>query len=430
MTALLRSVVAGSPEFDITLERLVRRGESDLDRVEAVVREVVAAVRSEGDPALARYVERFEKRRPSQFFVRDYGGRAALESLAAPVRAALELAAKRIRRYHEEQRERLGGFEFSEGGVTLASRVTPLERVGVYAPGGKALYPSSVLMCAVPAAVAGVREIYLACPQVNAEVRAACELAGVAGIVDAGGAQAIAALAYGTQSVPQVDKIVGPGNLYVTAAKRLVFGQVAIDGLAGPSEILVIADGSANPRFIAADLLSQAEHDEAAYPLLLTSSAALVAQVEVELQRQLADLPKRHIAEPSLTTNGWALVVDSRVELARVANLLAAEHVAVQTEDARALAAQIVRGGALFVGSMTPEAAGDYVAGPSHVLPTGGAARFGAPLGVYDFVSRSSLIEYTQAALSEQTDAIMTFARAEGLEAHARAVGIRTRSGA
>lgn len=429
MSALLRSVTAGSPEFDATLARLVRRGESDLDRVEALVREVVAAVRSEGDAALARYVEQFEKRRPEQFFVRNYGGKAALDGLAAPIRAALELAATRIRRYHEEQRDRLGGFEFSEDGITLASRVTPLERVGVYAPGGKALYPSSVLMCAIPAAVAGVREIYLACPQVNAEVRAACELAGVSGIVDAGGAQAVAALAYGTQSVPQVDKIVGPGNLYVTAAKRLVFGQVAIDGLAGPSEILVIADESADPRFIAADLLSQAEHDEAAYPLLLTSSAALVAKVQAELARQLADLPKRHIAEPALTNNGWALVVQNRAELARVANLLAAEHVAVQTEEPRALAGQIVRGGALFVGSMTPEAAGDYVAGPSHVLPTGGAARFGAPLGVYDFVSRSSLIEYSRAALSAQTDAIMTFARAEGLEAHARAVGVRTRPG-
>jgi histidinol dehydrogenase len=429
MSTLFRSVAAGSAEFEAALARLSRRGESDLDRVEAVVREVVADVRREGDAALARYVERFEKRTPERFFTRDYGGRAALESLPGPIRAALELGAKRIRRYHEEQRERLGGFEYTEDGVTLASRVTPLERVGVYAPGGKALYPSSVLMCAVPAAVAGVREIYLACPQVNAEVRAACELAGVTGILDANGAQAIAALAYGTATVPQVDKIVGPGNLYVTAAKRLVFGQVAIDGLAGPSEILVVADDSADPRFVAADLLSQAEHDEAAYALLVTTSATLVGKVETELARQLAELPRRHIAQPSLENNGCALIVESRAELARVANLLAAEHVSVQTDDPRGLSAQILRAGALFVGPMTPEAAGDYVAGPSHVLPTGGAARFSAPLGVYDFVSRSSVIEYTRDALAAQTDAIMTFARAEGLEAHARAVGFRTRSG-
>ncbi|MDQ2643168.1 MAG: histidinol dehydrogenase, partial [Myxococcota bacterium] len=264
-------------------------------------------------------------------------------------------------------------------------------------------------------------------PQVNAEVRAACELAGVSGILDAGGAQAIAALAYGTESVPAVDKIVGPGNLYVTAAKRLVFGEVSIDGLAGPSEILVIADHGADPRYVAADLLSQAEHDEAAYPLFLTSSAELAARAEQELFAQLAVLPRRAIAEPSVLNRGIAFIVKDREGLVRLANRLAVEHVSVQTENARELASRIVRAGALFVGPMTPEAAGDYVAGPSHVLPTGGAARFGAPLGVYDFVSRSSIIEYTAEALGEQGNAIATFARAEGLEAHARAVEIRTR---
>jgi histidinol dehydrogenase len=282
-------------------------------------------------------------------------------------------------------------------------------------------------MCAVPARVAGVSEVYLACPQVNATVRAACYLAGVNGIVDAGGAQAIAALAYGTESVPRVDKIVGPGNLYVTAAKRLVFGEVDIDGLAGPSEILVVADDSADPRHVAADLLSQAEHDEAAYSLLLTTSQALVERLLPELERQLAALPRRAIAELSLRNHGLALVVADRAALAEVANRLAAEHVAVQTENARELSGRIVRAGALFVGPMTPEAAGDYIAGPSHVLPTGGAARFGAPLGVYDFVSRSSLIEYTREALAAQSEAIAAFARAEGLEAHARAVEVRTR---
>ena len=427
MTQKLRTVVEGTPEFDSALAELATRGQSDLDRIEPAVREIVGAVRREGDAALGRYVERFEKRRPERWFVRDYGGKHALASLDPKVREALELAAARIRRYHEQQRDHLGGFETESGGVRLASRATPLARVGVYAPGGKALYPSSVLMCAVPAAVAGVPEIYLACPQVNAEVRAACELAGVSGILDAGGAQAIAALAYGTESVPQVDKIVGPGNLYVTAAKRLVYGEVSIDGLAGPSEILVIADHSADPRYIAADLLSQAEHDEAAYPLFLTTSAELAANAERELFAQLAVLPKRAIAEPSVLNHGITFIVKDRDGLVRLANRLAVEHVAVQTENARELATKIVRAGALFVGPMTPEAAGDYVAGPSHVLPTGGAARFGAPLGVYDFVSRSSIIEYTAAALREQGSAIATFARAEGLEAHARAVEIRTR---
>lgn len=425
---LLSEVSSSSPEFELALTKLAARGESDLARIEPVVREIIDAVRREKDVALARYVEKFEHRRPEKHFIRDYGGKEALESLSEPVRNALTLAAERIFRYHLAQREKLGGFEYTEGGISLASRVTPLERAGVYAPGGKALYPSSVLMCAIPAAVAGVREIYLACPQVNLEVRAACELAGVRGIVDAGGAQAIAALAYGTETVPRVDKIVGPGNLYVTAAKRLVFGEVDIDGLAGPSEILVVADDSADPAHVAADLLSQAEHDEAAYPLLLTTDRSLLDRVQTETERQLAALPRRAIAEPSLKNNGLALLVESREQLVKVANRLAAEHVSVQTRDARELAQRIVRAGAVFVGAMTPEAAGDYVAGPSHVLPTGGAARFGAPLGVYDFVSRSSVIEYTRDALASHTDAIATFARVEGLEAHARAVEIRTRS--
>lgn len=423
----LRSVVQGTPGFEPAVEALTHRGDTDLERVEPLVREVLAQVRRHGDAALARYVEQFEGRKPTRWLVRDYDGQRALERLDAPVRAALELAADRIRSYHDEQRQRLGGFEYERDGIRLASRVTPLERVGVYAPGGKAFYPSSVLMCAVPAAVAGVTEIYVACPQVNDAVRAAAFLAGVTGLVDAGGAQAIAALAYGTASVPRVDKIVGPGNLYVTAAKRLVYGEVGIDGLAGPSEILVIADDSADPVHVAADLLSQAEHDEAAYPLLLTTSSKLVSAVEAELTRQLASLPRQQIAETSLRNNGLALVVSDRDSLASFANRLAAEHVSVQTERAAELARLVLRVGALFVGAATPEAVGDYVAGPSHVLPTGGAVRFGAPLGVYDFVSRSSVIEYSRAALSDQAAAITAFARVEGLEAHARAVEARTR---
>src|SRR3954471_1082225 len=424
--AELSAVTQGSTEYDALLARLARRGESDLDRVEPAVREILAAVRSEGDAGLKRYVERFEKRVPPRWLERDYGGEAALRGLPKPVAEALIEGAARIRRYHQRQAEHLGGFEYTEQGITLGSRVTPLARVGVYAPGGKARYPSSVLMCAVPAQVAGVSEIIVACPDTSPEVRAACHLAGVHALLDAGGAQAIAALAYGTESVPRVDKIVGPGNIYVAAAKRLVFGEVDIDSIAGPSEILVVADASADPVLVAADLLSQAEHDEAAYPLLVTSDPTLVARVEAELTRQLADLPRRVIAETSVRNNGYALVVHDRAGLAAVANALAAEHVAVHTVDARALAERILRAGAIFVGSMTPEAAGDYLAGPSHVLPTGGAARYGAPLGVYDFVSRTSIIDYQTSALIAQGPKITAFARAEGLEAHARAVEFRT----
>src|SRR6187431_2728729 len=323
--AVLRSVTQGTAEYEALLARLTRRGESDLDRVEPAVREILSAVRSEGDVGLARYVQRFEKRLPKAWLERDYGGEAALRGLPKPVAEALVKGAARIRRYHQRQAESLGGFEYTEQGVTLGSRVTPLARVGVYAPGGKARYPSSVLMCAVPAQVAGVTEIIVASPDTSPEVRAAAHLAGVTAILDAGGAQAIAALAYGTESVPRVDKIVGPGNLYVTAAKRLVFGEVDIDGLAGPSEILVIADEQANPRWVAADLISQAEHDEAAYALLLCRSEAFVERVRQELSRQLADLPRRAIAEASLLTNGLALVVHEQSELPRVATLLAAE---------------------------------------------------------------------------------------------------------
>jgi len=424
----LRSVTEGTADYEALLARLARRGESDLDRVEPAVREILSAVRSEGDRGLARYVERFEKRLPKTWLERDYGGEAALRGLPAPVAAALVEGAERIRRYHRRQAESLGGFEYTEQGVTLGSRVTPLERVGVYAPGGKARYPSSVLMCAVPAQVAGVTEIIVASPDTSPEVRAACHLAGVHALLDAGGAQAIAALAYGTESVPRVDKIVGPGNIYVAAAKRLVFGEVDIDSIAGPSEILVVADASADPVLVAADLLSQAEHDEAAYPLLVTSDASLVPRVQAELKRQLSDLPRKSIAEVSVSSNGYALVVHDRAGLVSVANRLAAEHVAVHTVAAREVADRILRAGAIFVGSMTPEAAGDYLAGPSHVLPTGGAARYGAPLGVYDFVSRTSIIDYEPGALIEQGPKITAFARAEGLEAHARAVEFRTRA--
>ena len=433
MTSELNIISKKSETWAQTRAQLARRGDTDLDRVEPAVREIIQAVRAGGDAAVRDLVKKFEKRDIDQLLIRDYGGKEALESLTPALRSALELAAARIRRYHEQQAKQQTTFEYEEGGVTLASRVSPIQRAGIYAPGGKASYPSSVLMCAVPAQVAGCDEIYVACPDTNAEVRAACYLAGVTAIVDAGGAQAIAAMAYGTESIPRVDKIVGPGNIYVAAAKRLVFGQVDIDSIAGPSEILVLADDSANPDVVAADLLSQAEHDQDAYPLLITvgEKAALAANVAVK--DQLAALPeldgngrsRRAVAEESVRRNGIALVVESVDELIEIANELAAEHVSVQMDHARSVADRIRWAGALFIGHNTPEAAGDYVAGPSHVLPTGGAARYAAPLGVYDFVSRSSMISYEKAALAEQAQAIVDLARAEGLEAHARAVEVR-----
>ena len=426
---MLAIVLEGTPDFDAALARLESRGESDFARVEPVVREILAAVRAGGDAAVQRYNERFGRRAPA-LVVRDYGGAAALARLPADARSALELAAARIRSFHGHQRD--AGFRYHEDGITLGTRVLPVARAGVYAPGGKARYPSSVLMAAIPAHVAGVTEVLLATPLAgdasDDSVFAAAHLGGVRAIVDAGGAQAIAAMAYGTESVPRVDKIVGPGNLYVACAKRLVFGAVDIDGIAGPSEILVVADDEADPRFVASDLLSQAEHDEAAYPLLVCASELMARAVTRELDVQLATLPRAAIARGALA-NGVALVVPTRERMAAVADVVAAEHLALHVTEPEAMLGSIRRAGAAFLGPLTPEALGDYVAGPSHVLPTGGAVRFGSPLGVYDFVTRTSIIQYTAEALARHERAVCAFARLEGLEGHARAVEARVRSG-
>jgi histidinol dehydrogenase len=422
---MLATYLDGTPEFEAALARLEARGEADFARVEPVVREILAAVRAEGDVAVQRYSERFG-RRATHLVVRDYPGAAALGRLSHEVRVALELAAARIRAFHRHEHD--AGFRFESEGIVLGVRVLPVGRAGVYAPGGKARYPSSVLMSAIPAQVAGVPEIVLATPLVGDEsddaMFAAAHLAGVTAIVDAGGAQAIAALAYGTESIPRVDKIVGPGNSYVACAKRLVFGQVDIDGIAGPSEILVVADDEADPRVVAADLLSQAEHDEAAHPLLVCASDLMASAVGREIESQLGTLPRAAIARAALS-NGAAFVVHSRERSAMVADRLAVEHVALHVTDPEGLLARIRRAGAAFLGTATPEAMGDYVAGPSHVLPTGGAVRFGSPLGVYDFVTRTSIIRYSAEALARHEQAVCTFARLEGLEAHARAVEAR-----
>ena len=423
-------VVFGTEAFAPVLSRLVARGEEDFARVEPVVREILAAVRAEGDAAVRRYNERFGGRPHAELLRRNYDGGAALERLEPEARAALELAALRVRMFHEHQRD--AGFRYDDGGGrTLGVRVSPVARAGVYAPGGKARYPSSVLMSAIPAQVAGVRDILLATPLAgdasDDAIYAAAHLSGVTAIVDAGGAQAIGALAYGTASVPRVDKIVGPGNAYVACAKRLVYGVVSIDGIAGPSEILVLADDAADARVVAADLLSQAEHDEAAYPLLVCASEAFAEAVTREVDAQLATLPREKIARASIEQNGHVLVVPERARMGEVADAIAAEHLALHVRDPHEMLSRVIRAGAAFIGGATPEAAGDYLAGPSHVLPTGGAVRFGSPLGVYDFVTRTSLIEYTNDGLADHARAITTFARLEGLEAHARAVEVRLR---
>jgi histidinol dehydrogenase len=421
---MIRIVTETTSEFERERVRLLRRGHDDFEAVEGSVRETIAAIRRDGDEALFTLVERFEGRRPEPLFTREYDGLGALSRLPRELRESMELATARIVRYHEHQLT--GGFRYEEAGVRLGMRVRPIRSVGVYAPGGKARYPSSVLMSALPARVAGVKEIVLATPAPDDLLLAAAHLAGVSSILDAGGAQAIAALAYGTKTVPKVDKIVGPGNRYVACAKRLVFGEVGIDGIAGPSEILVLCDETANPRWVAADLLSQAEHDEAAYPLCITSSAELAARIAHELETQLASLPRQAIASESVAKNGVVFVVSSRQAMAALADAIAPEHLAIHAERPDELFDAVGAAGAAFVGPTTPEAAGDYLAGPSHVLPTGGAVRYGSPLGVYDFVARTSYIAYEPYALAAHQRAIMSLARAEGLEAHARATLVRS----
>ncbi|KPK10969.1 MAG: hypothetical protein AMJ62_16570 [Myxococcales bacterium SG8_38] len=413
----------GRPGYEEALRALSRRGDEDLARVEPDVRAILDAVRARGDEAVLEYAERFDGRRPEPLVWDEDTWLREARTADPEVREALAAAGERIRRYHEHQREQ--GFRYEDEGVELGQRIRPVAAVAVYAPGGKARYPSTVLMTAIPATVAGVERIVLITPNPTAEILAAAEVAGVTEVVDAGGAQAIGAVAYGTESISRVDKVVGPGNIYVACAKRLVFGVVDIDSIAGPSEILVIADEGADPEIVAADLLSQAEHDEAAYPLLITLSRAHADAVNAALERQLQSLPRRAIAEQAVRNNGYCFVAHDLDEAGRAATLLAAEHLSLSVADPESLLTRVGAAGAIFLGYHTPEAAGDYAAGPSHVLPTGGAVRFASPLGVYDFVVRSSLIRYSRAALTAQADLLEQLARLEGLEAHARAVSLR-----
>ncbi len=417
----------GQPGYEDAVRSLSRRGDEDLARVEPDVRAILDAVRDRGDEAVIEYAERFEGRQLRSLVLDETAWRAEAAKAGPGVRASLAEAADRIRSYHEHQVDQ--GFRYEQGGIELGQRVRPVAAVAVYAPGGKARYPSTVLMTAVPASVAGVPRIVLVTPNPTPEILAAAELAGVTEVVDAGGAQAIAAVAYGTQTVQRVDKVVGPGNIYVACAKRLVFGLVDIDSIAGPSEILVIADDDADPGVVAADLLSQAEHDEAAYPLLVTTSTAQAEAVRMQLEAQLATLPRKDIARVSVSNNGYCFVTGDLEEAARVATALAPEHLSLCVAEPDPLLAQIGAAGAVFMGYHTPEAAGDYAAGPSHVLPTGGAARYASPLGVYDFVIRTSLIRYSKEAITAQAPLLEALARLEGLEAHARAVSLRASPG-
>ena len=413
------------------LEDLLKRSPNQYGQYEEGVARILADVKEKGDEALFSYTEKFDHAkisadtiRVTQEEIREAYSLAG-EELVSVIRKALV----NIRAYHEKQRQ-YSWFDSRPDGTLLGQKVTPLQRVGVYVPGGKAAYPSSVLMNVLPAKVAGVEEIVMVTPpgkdwKVNPNTLvAACE-AGADVIYKVGGAQAVGALAYGTQSIPKVDKIVGPGNIYVALAKKAVYGHVSIDAIAGPSEILVIADGTANPRYVAADLLSQAEHDELASAILVTTSMELARQVSEEVDGFLAELSRSEIIRKSLDNYGYILVAETMDDAIAIANEIASEHLEIQTADPWNVMTKIRNAGAIFVGAYASEPLGDYFAGPNHVLPTNGTARFFSPLSVDDFIKKSSIIGYSREALADIHRDIEAFAQAEHLTAHANSIKVR-----
>ncbi len=422
-------------DFLRQLEEVLNRPAPDREpEVVRAVTEIIEDVRTEGDEALFDYARKLDKidLDASNIEVSKEEIEEAAGQVSPEILESLEKAYERIKAYHIRQLDhcRFESFEFADSaGMTLGMRVEPLGRVGVYVPGGKAAYPSSVLMGVVPAKVAGVGEVIMVSPQRQGDFHplllAAAKLTGVDRIFRVGGAHAVAALAYGTESIPEVDIIVGPGNAYVACAKRMVYGAVDIDMVAGPSEILVISDGSANPAFVAADLLSQAEHDESARPIFVTTSQWEADAVIEEVNCQLELLERREIAREAVEDNGLVILVESLDRAVDVANRIAPEHLEIMCENPRSLLDRIRHAGAIFIGHITPEPVGDYIAGPNHILPTGGSARYGGPLGVYDFFRQSSVIEASKEAFLEMADDVVRMARAEELGAHAQAVLIR-----
>lgn len=419
----MKILYSGQKEFNAFAKKFHQRGALEFEKIEGVVRGILKQIRSRGDDALVSFTQRFDGWRATsrRLRVSHREIQSAVRSLRRQDREILTRAARRIERFHLLQKQNSWLFAEEDGNL-LGQILRPMDRVGIYVPGGKAAYPSSVLMNALPAKVAGVPQIIMTCPapggEINPVVLAAASICGVKDIFKVGGAQAIGALAWGTPTIPKVDKIVGPGNIYVATAKRLVFGEVAIDSIAGPSEIVIISDGSGDPAWLAADLISQAEHDEKAAAVLLCSNPEFGERVRREIQSQLAVLPRRSIAEQALKNYGAIFVVRQLAEAIEMANAFAPEHLELAVLHPFKLLKKIRNAGAIFLGHFSPEAIGDYVAGPNHVLPTGGAARFLSPLGVYDFVKRSSLICLSPEGLQNLSSLGMRFAEMEQLEGH------------
>ena len=427
----IRRLNAADPDFAAHLDHLLAWESVSDDGVNQRVLEIIQAVRERGDAALVEYTQRFdalEVTSMADLILPRERLEQALASITDEQRAALEVAAERVRSYHEKQKQDSWDYREADGTV-LGQKVTPLDRAGLYVPGGKASYPSSVLMNAIPAKVAGVPEVVMVVPtprgELNELVLAAAALAGVDRVFTIGGAQAVAALAYGTESVPPVDKIVGPGNIYVATAKRHVFGKVGIDMIAGPSEILVVCDGETDPDWIAMDLFSQAEHDEDAQSILVSPDAAFLDRVAESIARLLPTMERAEIIRTSLEGRGALIQVADMAEAIEVANRIAPEHLELSVADPQAWLPQIRHAGAIFMGRYTAEALGDYVAGPNHVLPTSGTARFSSPLGVYDFQKRSSIIFCSPDGASALGKSASVLARGESLTAHARSAEYR-----
>lgn len=415
------------PQLD---DLLAWEGVSD-DDVQQTVRHILSEVRRRGDDAVVEMTNRFDRMNAAAMAELEIPAsrlQEALDSITPEQRTALETAAERVRSYHEHQKQESWNYTEADG-TLLGQQVTPLERVGLYVPGGKAAYPSSVLMNAIPAKVAGVAELIMVVPTpdgvVNELVFAAAQIVGVDRVFAIGGAQAVAALAYGTETIPQVDKVVGPGNIYVATAKGMVFGTVGIDMIAGPSEILVVCDGKTNPDWIAMDLFSQAEHDEDAQSILLCPDADYLKQVEASIDKLIKEMPRDEIIRKSLKDRGALIKVKDLEQAVEIANYIAPEHLELSVDDPLTMSKQIKHAGAIFMGRYTAEAVGDYCAGPNHVLPTSRTARFSSPLGVYDFQKRSSLIMCSADGASELGKIASTLAHGEGLTAHARSAEYR-----
>ena len=413
------------------LEDLLKRSPNHYSEYEKIVADIIEQVRERKDEAVFDYTEKFDQIQLSSQSVRvtEAEIESAMQQTEPEFLEIMRKAAKNIRAYHEKQLQN-SWLDFQENGIILGQKITPLSRVGIYVPGGKAVYPSSTLMCAVTAKVAGVEKIIITTPPgkdgtIHPSVLAAARIAGVDEIYKVGGAQAIAAMAFGTQSIPRVDKIVGPGNIFVALAKKSVFGYVSIDSVAGPSEIVVLADESANPRYVAADLLSQAEHDQLASGICITTSNDLALKISAEVDRFLAILPRADIMKASLDQYGYILVAETMEEAIETVNEIASEHLEILTREPFAVLPKIKNAGAIFLGEYSSEPLGDYFAGPNHVLPTNGTARFFSPLGVDDFIKKSSVISYSREALQEVHADIEYFARKEQLTAHENSIKVR-----